>query len=54
MKYQCPKCKTTVESTKKLEYCICGHKYSSGCTIEDLMAIAEVYGGFSMPKKDKK
>ncbi len=54
MKYQYPKCKTTIESIKKLEYCVvCGGKYKSGCTFNDLMAMAEMFKGFSMPKNNK-
>lgn len=29
MKYQCPKCKTVIESSKELGYCVCGGKYET-------------------------
>jgi len=49
MEYHCPKCRTIVESAKKLEYCICGYKYNSCCTLETL----EDLMGMAKPKKEK-
>jgi hypothetical protein len=29
MRFKCPKCKTVVETDKKIEFCVCGGKYET-------------------------
>lgn len=48
MKYQCPKCKVVIESSRKLEYCVCGGKYIipfSGDAIREMFGDLKMFGG---------
>lgn len=44
MKYVCPKCHTTVESNKELEYCVCGGKYQPNVSdLLDSLGLSDVF-----------